>query len=72
MLSKREKFKKLAETRTNEVLKRLKILGNLSNKSVYNYEEKEINKIFNAIESKTKEMKAKFKFSNKDNTNFKL
>lgn len=60
--SKRERFKRLAVYRTNEVLRRLKTLGNCSNRSAYEYTEKEINKIFSEIERKVKETKAKFHF----------
>jgi hypothetical protein len=59
---KRERFKRLATYRTNEVLKRLKVLGNCSNRSTYSYSREEINKIFSEIDKKVKEMKAKFTF----------
>jgi hypothetical protein len=68
---KRERFRKLAVYRTNEVLKRLKILGNCANRSAYDYTEEEINKIFSEIERKVREIKAKFHFPNK-NKEFKL
>jgi len=63
--SKRERFKRLAVYRTNEVLKRLKVLGNCANRSAYNYNEKEIGKIFSEIERKVKQIKAKFHFPEK-------
>ena len=59
---KRERFTKLAVYRTNEVLKRLKILGNCANRSAYDYTEEEVNKIFSEIERKIREVKAKFHF----------
>lgn len=59
---KRERFHRLGEYRTNEVLKRLKVLGNCANRSAYEYNEEEINKIFSEIERKVKEVKAKFYF----------
>ena len=59
---KRERFKRLATHRTNEALKRLKVLGNCANRSAYEYTEEEINKIFSVIEKKVKETKAKFHF----------
>lgn len=59
---KRERFKKLAPYRTNEVLKRLKVLGNCANRSAYDYSEEEISRIFNAIDKKLKDIKAKFHF----------
>jgi len=62
MESKKEKFKRLADYRTNEILKKLKVLGNCSNKSAYEYTEEDINKIFSAIDKKTRETKAKFHF----------
>lgn len=67
---KRERFKRLAVYRTNEVLKRLKVLGNCANRSAYDYNEEDINKIFSEIERRVKEIKAKFHFSK--NTKFKL
>ena len=63
---KRERFKKLAVYRTNEVLKRLKVLGNCANRSAYDYTEDEINKIFSEIKRKVEEIKAKFHFPKKE------
>jgi len=63
---KRERFKKLAVYRTNEVLKRLKVLGNCANRSAYEYTEDEVNKIFSEVERKVKEIKAKFHFPKKE------
>jgi hypothetical protein len=71
MDNRRNNFKRLASGRTNEVLRRLKILGNCSNRSHYNYTEEEVNKIFSEIEKKLRETKAKFTFPNRDNE-FKL
>ncbi len=59
-------FKRLAVTRTNEVLRRLKILGNCANRSHYDYSEDEVNKIFSEIEKRVRETKAKFTYPNKD------
>jgi len=71
MDKRKENFKRLAVSRTNEVLKRIKILGNCSNRSHYDYSEDEIGKIFAEIEKKVRETKAKFSFSHKDGV-FKL
>ena len=67
---KRERFKRLGTQRTNSVLQRLKVLGNCSNRSAYNYTEEEINKIFSEIERRVRETKAKFHFPK--NKEFKL
>ena len=61
MESRREKFKRLAERRTKEVLSRLRILGNLSNKSSYEYTSEEIRKIFKALEEQMRLVKSRFK-----------
>lgn len=60
---KRDRFKRLAQQRTNIVLKKLKILGNCSNRSAYEYTEEEINKIFAAIDRQVRDVKAKFHFT---------
>ena len=61
----RDRFKRLASLRTNTILKRLKVLGNCSNRHIYEYDEQDINKIFSEIERKVKETKAKFHFPKK-------
>ncbi len=58
--SRQERFKRVAERRTNEILEKIRILGNCSNKSAYEYTEDEINKIFSEIEKHLKLTKAKF------------
>ena len=68
--NKRERFKRLAAQRTNSVLKRLKVLGNCSNRSAYTYTEEEISKIFAEIERQVRGVKAKFHFPK--NKEFKL
>lgn len=61
-ISKDERFKRLAAQRTNAVLKKLKTLGNCSNRSAYSYTEEEIYKIFSELEKTLLETKAKFYF----------
>ena len=68
--TKQGKFKCLAEYRTNEILKRIRILGNCSNRSFYSYSEEEIEKIFSELEDALVKTKTKFTFSKK--TKFKL
>ena len=55
-----ERFKRIAAVRTNAVLDRLRILGNLSNRQMYSYSEEDINKIFSAINGQLREVRAKF------------
>ena len=58
--SREDRFKRIAANRTNEVLDRIRILGNCSNKSTYKYSEDEVNKIFRALDQEIKNCKAKF------------
>lgn len=67
----KEKFVRLATLRTNNVLHSLKVLGNCSNRSVYEYSEEEINKIFSAIDDQLKAVKARFRVITRRNK-FKL
>ena len=60
------RFKRLAEYRTNKIIKKINILGNCSNRSSYDYSESEINKIFNAIDKCLKETKQKFSYKKRD------
>lgn len=68
--SNRDRFKRLATARTNSVLEKLKVLGNCSNRRLYEYTDDEINKIFSEIEKKLKE--TKIKFQSGKNKEFKL
>ncbi len=61
-----QRFKRIAEIRTNAVLEKIRILGNLSNKQVYGYTEEDIDKIFSAINNQLKEVKVKFSPKKKD------
>lgn len=71
MENKKERFKRLGTVRTNSVLYRLKVLSNCSNRQLYDYDEKEVEKIFSEIEKKVKEAKSKFHFTKK-NEKFRL
>lgn len=55
-----QRFKRLASQRTNQILDKLRILGNCSNRQVYKYTKEDVDKIFSVIEKKMKEIKAKF------------
>lgn len=58
--NRRDKFKRLASKRTTNVLNQLRLLGNLSSKANYEYDEDDINKIFRAIDDQLRVVKAKF------------
>lgn len=58
--TKREKFIRLAENRTNKALEMIRLIGNLSNKSVYDYTNEEVEKIFHALEEEVALAKKQF------------
>ena len=60
-VAKSDKFKRLAELRGNRIIKDLRLLSNLSNKSNYAYNEKEVKLIFSAIDEELKITKQSFK-----------
>lgn len=57
---KKERFVRIAERRTNNILEQLRLLGNCSNKNNYSYTEEDVKKIFSVIETELKEVKMKF------------
>ncbi len=72
MDKRRGNFKRLAASRTNGVLRRLKILGNCANRSHYDYTEEEVSRIFSEIEKRIKETRAKFTFPERSGKEFRL
>ena len=58
--SKRTRFVKIAENRTNKIIDMLRLLANCSNKSSYEYDEDDVKQIFSAIEKEVKSTKNAF------------
>lgn len=58
--TKKEKFIRLAVSRTNNALDNIRLIGNLSNKIVYDYTDEQVEKIFAALEQAILEAKGKF------------
>lgn len=70
---KQKKFETLAEKRVSEIIKRIQILGNLSNKSNYYYTQAHVNQIFKALDKEIKNLKIKFsKGEESDSDSFKF
>jgi hypothetical protein len=63
METREDRFKRIAEKRTDKVLNAIRVLANCSNKSSYAYTEDGVNKIFRAIEEEMRSAKAKFKIT---------
>jgi len=68
--TRKERFRRVATRRTNEILNRIRILGNCSNKSAYVYTEEDVQKIFAAIEKELRGTRSRFAKIKKNN--FKL
>ncbi len=60
MESKRERFVRLAEARTNKIIDMIQLLGNCSNQSQYEYTQKDVNKIFNTIQAELDAAKKRY------------
>lgn len=72
MESKRDKFVRLAENRTNKIMHYIDLISNLSNTKIYEYSELDTKKIFSEIEVKIKIAKEKFTANNSKKKRFKL
>ena len=60
METKKDRFVRIGEARTNRVLEKIRLLGNCSNKNNYEYSEDDIKKIFSVIDKELRICKNKF------------
>lgn len=72
METKRERFVRLAENRTNKLINMMRLLGNLSNRNNYEYSDEDVKKIFNTLERELKVAKDKFNAVEEENRKFRL
>ncbi len=74
--TKAEKFKRLAEGRTEQILDGIRKLANLANDRAYVYTEEQVNRIFRAIDEHLDLARSRFqaqvKFGRERNESFKL
>jgi hypothetical protein len=61
MSKKNEKFRDLATKRVNRVVHDLELVGNLSNRSAYEYSDQEVRLILRAIDDSVTELKRRFR-----------
>jgi hypothetical protein len=54
------KFRELAEKRTNKALEAIRLIGNLSNRQTYAYEEGEVRKVVKALREAVSEVESRF------------
>ena len=58
--SKRDRFVRLAEARTNKIIDMLQLLGNCAITNTYEYTQQDVDQIFSAIETALREAKKKY------------
>lgn len=61
----RGKFKKLAEARVGKALKAIQLIGNLSNRSNYDFTDDDVTKIFKALNDEISSCRRRFDLARK-------
>ena len=70
---KREKFVELAENRTVNAIKAIRIIGKLGNKNAYQFDDADVQKIVRALNKEIDALKARMSSSGgKESVDFKL
>ncbi len=65
----REKFVRLANKRIPNALKAIQLVGNLSNKSNYDYTEEDVRKILKALQDEVNACRKRFEMASKSRGN---
>jgi hypothetical protein len=60
MRDKRRKFVELANKRVNRAIRELRLVGNLSNTSAYEYTDEDVKKIVRTLQKEIDSMRARF------------
>ena len=70
---KRDKFVKLAESRTVNAIKAIRVIGKLGNKNAYQFDDTDVQKIVRALTKEVDALKARMSTSgSKESVDFKL
>lgn len=70
---KREKFVELAENRTRNAIKAIRVIGKLGNKNAYQYDDSDVQKIVRALTKEVDALKARMSSTGgKEAVDFKL
>jgi hypothetical protein len=70
---KREKFVKLAENRTRNAMKAIRVIGKLGNKNAYQFDDSDVQKIVRALTKEIDALKARMSMTGgKESVDFKL
>lgn len=65
---KRDKFVKLAEKRTSNAIKAIRVIGNLGNRSAYEYDDADVKKIVKALNAEIDSLQDRMKRTGRSNT----
>ena len=60
MRDRREKFVELAEKRVGKAIDMLRLIGNLSNSSNYEFDEEDVSKILGALDGEMRRLRSRF------------
>lgn len=60
MRNKRKKFVELAQARVNRTIKDVRLIGNLANRSSYEYSDEDTKRIFRALQKEIDTAKSRF------------
>jgi hypothetical protein len=70
---KRSKFVQLAESRTINAIRAIRVIGKLANKSAYEFTDADVKKIFNVLSKEVEALRVRMTSKNsKDEVEFKL
>ena len=58
---KASRFERLAERRVTEAIKKMRLIGNLSNRHNYSYTDEHVKQILEALEGELRQVKARFR-----------
>lgn len=72
MSAKRDNFIRLAEGRVTRAIDSIRVIGNLSNRSNYEYTEEDSKRIIDALQREVNELKVQFKPKANTQKSFKL
>jgi hypothetical protein len=70
MSNKRAKFVRLAEARVTKTIKNLRLIGNLANRTSYEYTDADVRKIFLTLDRELKMAKERFQSPSSNDSGF--
>lgn len=72
MTDKRQKFKELAKSRVNRATAMIRLISNLSNKSLYDYDQTDVKKISDHLRKEIKLVEDRFNSKKRNSEEFQI